>query len=117
MGLRSFWNGRSQNYLVSLLDNPSNKYNQINSLSQKTDVTDMINAAYVTYGSKFSGIAYQVGLRFEQSKLVGKSLLENQQSFGYDYPKKASELFNALFPSVYLSKKLNKMGNAPVRFK
>ena len=116
MGLRSFWNGRAQNYLVSLLDNPSNKYNQINSLSQKTDVTDMINAAYVTYGSKFSGIAYQVGLRFEQSKLVGKSLLENQQSFGYDYPKKASELFNALFPSVYLSKKLNKTEEVQANF-
>ena len=109
MGIRSYFNDRTQDYLYNLYDYPKNKYVQQNAFSQKTDITDMINAAYITYGSKWSSIAYQIGLRYEQSNFTGTSKLENQPSFGYNYPKSASDLLNALFPSIYLSKKLSKM--------
>lgn len=116
MGVRSYWNNRTQDYLYNLYDYTTAKYIQQNAYSQNTDVSDMINAAYVTYGSKWSGIGYQLGMRFEQSRLEGTSKLENQPSFGYDYPKSASDLLNALFPAVYLSKKLNKTEEVQANF-
>ena len=116
MGVRSYWNNRTQDYLYSLYDYTTAKYIQQNAYSQNTDVSDMINAAYITYGSMWSGIGYQIGMRFEQSRLEGTSKLDNQPSFGYDYPKSVSDLLNALFPSVYLSKKLNKTEEVQANF-
>ena len=116
MGVRSYWNNRTQDYLYSLYDYTTSKYIQQNGFSQNTDVSDMINAAYITYGSKWLGIGYQIGMRYEQSNLKGTSKLENVPSFGYDYPKSASDLLNALFPSVYLSKKLNKTEEIQANF-
>ncbi|MBL7818602.1 MAG: TonB-dependent receptor [Saprospiraceae bacterium] len=108
MGLRSFWNQRSQEYFYNLYDYNTSQYKLDSLFTQNFDVTDMINAAYITYGSKWKGIGYQIGMRYEQSNLKGTSKLANQPSFGYDYPKSVDDLFNALFPSVYLSKKLSK---------
>ncbi len=116
MGVRSYWNNRTQNYLFNLYDYTTLKYVQQNAYSQNTDVSDMINAAYITYGSKWQGIGYQIGMRYEQSNLKGTSKLDNVPSFGYDYPKSTSDLLNALFPSIYLSKKLNKTEEIQANF-
>lgn len=116
MGVRSYTNNRTQTYFYNQYDYKTLKYNQIDSFSQNTVINDMINAAYITYGSKWAGIGYQVGLRYEQSNLKGDSKLDAQPSFGYDYPKTTSDLLNALFPSAYLSKKLNKTSEIQANF-
>ncbi len=116
MGVRSYLNNRNQVYLYNLYDYPTSKYMQQNGFSQNSDVEDMINAAYITYGSKWQGIGYQVGMRYEQSKLTGTSKLDNVANFGYNYPKSANDLLNALFPSLYLSKKLNKKEEVQANF-
>ena len=115
MGVRSYWNNRAQEYLYYLSDQKLSHV-LVNSFSQNTVVDDMINAAYITYGSKWKGIGYQVGMRYEQSNLKGDSKLDNVADFGYDYPKSADDLLNALFPSVYLSKKLSKSEEIQANF-
>ncbi len=81
-------------------------------ISLNADILDMVNGIYVNYASRFKGIGYQVGLRYEQSKLEGKSKLKDVPSFGYDY----YALDKALFPSVYLSKKLDKTSEIQLNF-
>jgi len=44
-----------------------------------------------------------VGLRAEVSKFNG-TLIDSAKSFGYNYPKNASRFFDALFPSLFLTK-------------
>lgn len=114
MGLRSNSNIRTQETYFRQFDYPTNDYILQNGISQNADITDRVNAAYMTYSSRFKrGINYQIGLRYEQSKLEGKSKLESSPSFGYDYTK---NLGNSLFPSLYLSKKLDKNNEVQLNF-
>lgn len=69
-------------------------------------IDDMINAAYVTYtGKGIWGIGYQGGLRFEQTLYSGK-LLDKNLTFTYNYPSNKDNVLFALFPSLFLSKKI-----------
>jgi outer membrane receptor protein involved in Fe transport len=72
-------------------------------LSNNYKYREMVNAAYVTYTGKLLGIGYQAGLRAEHSKFDGE-LVDSARKFGYQYPKQISNLFDALFPSLFLSK-------------
>ena len=113
MGIRSYANLRSQDYLFSTSLNDQLRLDS--TLSSKFDLDDIINAAYFTYGSKIKGIAYQAGLRFEASNFDGDSKLSNTK-FGYKYPKSGSDIMKSLFPSLYLSKKLDKTSEFQVNF-
>jgi outer membrane receptor protein involved in Fe transport len=66
---------------------------------------EMVNAAYITYTGKWLGIGYQAGLRAEHSKFDGE-LVDSSRKFGYQFPNKISNLFDALFPSLFLSKSI-----------
>ena len=68
--------------------------------------TEMVQAAYFTYTGKLNSIGYQVGLRGEYSKFTG-TLIDSSRKFGYEYPDGIKNIWDALFPSIYLSKKLN----------
>ena len=46
----------------------------------------------------------------------GQNKLENQAAYGYDYPKSAEDIFKSLFPSLYLSKKIDKSSEFQVNF-
>lgn len=74
-------------------------------LSNNYKYRQMVNAFYLTYTGKVLGIGYQAGLRAEQSHFDGE-LVDSARKFGYDYPDKISNLFDALFPSLFLSKKI-----------
>jgi outer membrane receptor protein involved in Fe transport len=74
-------------------------------LSNHYEYREMVNAAYVTYTGKLLGIGYQAGLRAEHSKFDGE-LVDSAQKFGYQFPNKINSLFDALFPSLYLSKEI-----------
>jgi ferric enterobactin receptor len=110
-GIRSSGNLREQeNYFKEKKGNQD--FVQDNNISLNADILDMINGIYVNYSSKYKGIGYQVGLRYEQSKLEGKSKVTNIPSFGYDY----YTFDKGLFPSMYLSKKLNKTSEVQLNF-
>src|SRR5207253_1848196 len=76
-------------------------------LSNNYKYREWVNALYFTYSGKWQGIGYQAGLRAEQSKFDGE-LIDSAQKFGYQYPNKVSNIFDGLFPSLFLSKTLGK---------
>jgi len=75
-------------------------------LSTDYMIYDLTNAAYANYTNMFAGIGYQTGLRFEQTHFTGE-LTNKNQSFEYYYPNGTDNIIKALFPSLYLSKKIN----------
>ena len=74
-------------------------------LSNNYKYREMVNAAYITYTGKLLGIGYQAGLRAEHSKFDGE-LVDSARKFGYQYPNQIRNLFDALFPSLFLSKSI-----------
>ncbi len=68
------------------------------SLSNNYKYREMVNAAYATYSSKLGAISYQLGLRAEYSKFDGE-LIDSAKKFGYTYPEKIDNIFDALFPA------------------
>jgi outer membrane receptor protein involved in Fe transport len=66
----------------------------------------MINAAYFTYSYKKENFSYQLGLRAEHSKFDGE-LVDSAFKFGYQYPKKLRNIWDALFPSFFITKRIN----------
>ena len=113
MGVRSFANLRTQDYYF--YTDINDKLELDRTISQNTDIDDIINAAYITYSSRLKGISYQAGVRFEQSKFDGNSLLDNTK-FGYSYPGGGKDILKSFFPSLYLSKKLDKTSEIQVNF-
>jgi outer membrane receptor protein involved in Fe transport len=75
-------------------------------LSNDYKYTEVIHALYFTYTGRLNKIGYQIGLRGEYSKFTGV-LIDSSENFGYEYPSSLGTIWNGLFPSVYLSKKLN----------
>ncbi|MEO6638048.1 MAG: outer membrane beta-barrel family protein, partial [Ginsengibacter sp.] len=75
-------------------------------LSNRYKYTEVVDAAYFTYTGKIKSIGYQAGLRGEYSKFTG-TLIDSAKTFGYEYPDKLKNIWDALFPSLYLSKKIN----------
>ena len=75
-------------------------------LSNNYKYTEVVHAGYFTYTGKMASIGYQAGLRGEYSKFSG-TLIDSAQKFGYEYPDQIKNIWDALFPSLYLSKKLN----------
>jgi len=74
-------------------------------LSNNYRYTEMVNAAYFTYTNKMRSWGYQLGLRFEHSEFKGE-LVDSAQKFGYSFPTGWDNLFDALFPSVFVTKNL-----------
>ena len=109
MGLRSFWSGKDQNYFFNEYSYDKKAYLANDTLSQDFRIDENINAAYLTYSSRWKyQINYQIGLRFEQSSLSGISHLATVSDFGYDYPKgSGKDLMRSFFPALYLSKKID----------
>ncbi len=75
-------------------------------LSNNYIYKETINAAYFTYAYKKEKFSYQVGLRAEQSIFKGQ-LLDSAYGFGYEYPSNLRNIWDALFPSFFITQKLN----------
>ncbi len=117
MGLRGAYNYRTSQSLYNQYSysDPSPGYKQVNALSSNYDISDIINAAYATYTSRFHGWGYQAGLRFEQSYLNGTSKINSLSNIGYNYPADGT-LLNSFFPSLYLSKKFDATTEFQINF-
>lgn len=74
-------------------------------LSNNYAYTEMVNAAYFTYSYKKETFSYQLGLRTEYSKFDGE-LVDSAYKFGYEYPNKLRNIWDALFPSLFVTKKI-----------
>lgn len=89
-------------YLITQNNITQNNYN----LSNHFKYDEMINAGYLNYTRSFKKLELQAGLRFEATILNGKQLgnvLKPYSSFNRNY--------NSLFPTVYISYKLDTAAN------
>jgi len=81
---------------------------KIPAFSNEYKFTDQVYAAYGTFSQKLKDFSYQLGLRLESSKYDG-TLISTGEKFTNSYPF-------SLFPSVYLSYKLNDKQDIQVNY-
>src|SRR5690606_23967391 len=105
MGLRSYINNYESYFNSFSVNNGSETKLP---LSNNYKYQEQVHAAYLTYTGMMGTIGYQAGLRGEYSKFKG-TLIDSARNFGYEYPTSIKNIWDALFPSLYLSKKLNDM--------
>lgn len=74
-------------------------------LSNHYKYREQVHAAYFTYTGRVESFGYQLGLRGEYSKFDG-TLVDSAKKFGYKYPSAIKNIWDALFPSIFLSKKV-----------
>lgn len=121
-GARFYWKGTDQNFVYKAKNLNSAEYVQDNFYSQLFTITERINAAYITYSSKFKNqINYQAGVRFEQSSLDVIPKTDPTKNTGFAYPNfsgndVANSLLNSFFPSLFLSKKLDETTELGLNF-
>ena len=106
LGARSFMNNSVSDFQYNVLDPASDQFINNPNLSNHFDLQNIINAAYVNYSGRYRSWGYQAGLRFEQSSLTGVTSPNETKVTAYNYPSTGSDIFNSLFPSLYLSKKV-----------
>ena len=112
MGLRSYFNNYTSYFnSFSVQGNSETKL----PLSNHYKYTESIQAAYITYTGKLGSIGYQGGLRGEYSKFTG-TLIDSAKNFGYEYPSSIKNIWDALFPSLYLSKKVNETDEVQLNY-
>ncbi|MBO9658108.1 MAG: TonB-dependent receptor family protein, partial [Chitinophagaceae bacterium] len=75
-------------------------------LSNNYEYKEMVNALYGTYSNKIGKFSYQAGLRAEYSRFNGL-LVDSAFKFGYEYPSRLKNIWNALFPSLFVTHELN----------
>ena len=110
-GLRSYYRNTSTNFGTFSVDE-TNVETKL-PLSNDYKYSETVNAGYINYANKWKGIQYQVGLRMEFSKLDGE-LIDSAFHFGYKYPEKLSNIYDAMFPSVFITKELTE--NQSIQF-
>lgn len=101
-GVRSFIN-EQENFFSSF--SKTNGQEVLLPLGNNYAFRERVNAAYVSYSNVLKSFSYQLGLRAEVSEFEGK-LIDSAKTFGYSYPKNTSRFYDALFPSIFLTKKL-----------
>jgi len=105
-GVRSFYQRSDYNNIISRFSYPDDIFFTDSLLSNRFDIVENINAAYVNYVGAWGKLKYQAGVRFEHSFYEG-NILDQETSFSYEYPSEDGDFFKALFPSIFLSRKLN----------
>ncbi|MEY4903625.1 MAG: hypothetical protein RLZZ292_1440 [Bacteroidota bacterium] len=72
---------------------------------------EWINAAYLNYTKAFKRLDVQAGLRYEKTVLTG-----NQLGNGVSEASKFNQNYQGLFPTFYISYKLDSTGNQQIGF-
>jgi len=106
-GARSTYRPTYQTLDVSEYSYADGQYNANKNLTGHYKIENLVNAAYINYTTRIKGINYALGVRFEQSYYKGILLDRNDSSFMYQYPTGIHNIGNALFPSLFISKKFN----------
>lgn len=84
-------------------------------LSNHYKYTEQVHAAYFTFTNQLGNFGYQLGLRGEYSKFDG-TLIDSAQHFGYQYPSALKNIWDALFPSIFLSQKIGEKEELQVNY-
>ncbi|MFM2267001.1 MAG: hypothetical protein RL757_442 [Bacteroidota bacterium] len=108
-GLRNQYQLSDSKLIVDTLSyrETPNAYRFFSELSNHFQLNNWINAIYINYSSKYKSWGYQTGVRYEQSNFFAESLLNNNGNIKYDYPSKAKDVFKAVFPALFLSRKID----------
>jgi iron complex outermembrane receptor protein len=107
LGVRSNYRPSVQSLDVSQYDYTTGAFIADHYLTNHYKIEDFVNAAYINYSARFKGLNYSAGLRFEDSYYKGTLTDKQDSSFLYHYPSGPNNVMNALFPSLYISKKFN----------
>src|SRR5690606_8713746 len=111
-GLRAYFNNYKSYFNVFGYDNGQETKLP---LSNNYKYTENVNAVYGTYSQKIGTFSYQAGLRAEYSKFDGL-LIDSAFKFGYEYPASIKNIWNALFPSLFLTQKIGADDEIQVNF-
>lgn len=84
-------------------------------LSNNYKYNEMINAGYITYSAKVKTFSYQVGLRAEYSRFRGE-LVDSAFKFGYEYPADIKNIWDAIFPSLFLTKQIGETNQLQLNY-
>ncbi|SHE86137.1 Outer membrane receptor proteins, mostly Fe transport [Cnuella takakiae] len=107
-------NGKLETGVRSFINNQQSIFNSFSvnngleiklPLSNNYKYRELINAAYITYTNKIGSIGYQAGLRAEHSQFDGE-LVDSARKFGYTLPTQLRNIFDGLFPSLYLTREV-----------
>jgi len=98
-GIRASIRSRINNNNSYIFDDVTDEYAIILSATGNYQSNDNVYAAYATISSSIKDFGYKVGLRAESSNYTGE-LLNTKETFSNSYPI-------SLFPSLFLSQKLN----------
>jgi outer membrane receptor protein involved in Fe transport len=66
---------------------------------------EVVNAFYMSFSNRINKFSYQAGLRAETSRFDGE-LVDRGQKFGYSYPEKLKNIWDGLFPSMFITQAL-----------
>ncbi len=110
-GMRTFINHYSSQYNAFALY--SNGTELKLPISNNYTYDELINALYATYSNKWKSWGYQFGLRAEHSRFDGM-LVDSARKFGYEYPDQIDRIWDALFPSMFITKELGE--NSEMQF-
>jgi iron complex outermembrane receptor protein len=106
-GIRSNYKPSVQSLDVNVFNYTSNEYVPDQYLTSHYKIQDLVNAAYINYTTRIKKVNLALGLRFEDSYYRGKVTNKNDSSFLYSYPGGIKNLMNAIFPSIFITRKLN----------
>jgi outer membrane receptor protein involved in Fe transport len=84
-------------------------------LSNHYKFREVVNAFYMTFSNKINKFTYQAGFRAETSKFDGE-LVDRGQKFGYKYPAKLANIWDALFPSLFLTQAIGDREDIQVNY-
>ncbi|WP_276503661.1 outer membrane beta-barrel family protein [Terrimonas pollutisoli] len=101
-GIRSFQNESRSFYNAFAVDNALETKLP---LSNNYKYRETVNALYATYSGKKKTFSYQFGFRAEVSKFTG-TLIDSAFKFGYEYPAAIKNIWDAIFPSMFLAKQI-----------
>ena len=101
-GIRSFQNESRSFFNAFAVDNGLETKLP---LSNNYKYRETVNAVYATYSGKKKTFSYQFGFRAEHSKFTG-TLIDSAFKFGYQYPADIKNIWDAIFPSMFLAKQI-----------
>jgi hypothetical protein len=84
-------------------------------LSNQISIYEQVNAAYINYVNASKYFNYQAGFRFEHSYYTG-IVHSSETTFSYIYPSTLTNVWKAIFPSVFLSRKYSKNAEIQANF-
>lgn len=104
VAIRNF-NSENGNYQYDAI---TDTYQAVTGFADKYEFNDQVYAAYTTFSNSFRNWGYQLGLRAESSRYTG-TLPDIDSTFRNEYPL-------SLFPSVFVTYKLNEEDNLQVSY-